>query len=443
VVKAMNDDRELLQRFVDGHDEDAFAQIVARHLGLVYSAALRQVGGDAHLAQDVAQTVFADLARKASLLVRHPVLAGWLHTSTHHAAANAVRAERRRRQREEEAHAMQELSRNTPTDADWARVRPVLDDALQRLDHTDRDALLLRFFEGRNFAEVGTALALTESGARMRVERAMEKLRGMLERRGIRSTMAALGAVLATEAVAAPPAGLALAITTSALAATGGGAAAGFLTFIGMSKIQISILAVAAAAGMTTVGMQLHAQAKLRAEVDAVPVAVAALPDLQASIARIEADVRAQVANRPEPAQLVKMREERAGLLAKLKELDARGVGVRAPQAVGARGAPVVVGPVFDVKELDVKPAPLSQPRPAWPAELRGIPGDAVLSFVITPSGEVADIVAEDGSHPAYVLAAIDAVSGWKFKPGEKDGQAVNSRVTAPFHFKVMEPDWF
>src|SRR5882672_9164967 len=127
---ADENDASLLRRFARDRADDAFAELVRRHLGLVYAAALRQVGGDAHLAQDVAQLVFTDLARKASALAGRDTLAGWLHTSTHHAAANAVRAERRRHKREEEAHAMQELSNDAPSDNAWAQVRPVLDDTL-------------------------------------------------------------------------------------------------------------------------------------------------------------------------------------------------------------------------------------------------------------------------------------------------------------------------
>src|SRR5262249_27235294 len=105
----MTPDCELLRRYAKTGSEEAFAELVQRHLDLVYSAALRQVNSDAHLAQDVAQTVFADLARKAGLLSRRAVLTGWLYTSTHFAAAKVVRAERRRHAREQEAHNMREL----------------------------------------------------------------------------------------------------------------------------------------------------------------------------------------------------------------------------------------------------------------------------------------------------------------------------------------------
>src|SRR5260221_14117309 len=171
----MTDDAESLRRYAGNRDEDAFAELVRRHLGLVYHAALRQCGGDVHRAEDVAQTVFTDLARKAAKLARRPVLAGWLYTSTRYAASQAVRGEARRQAREQEAHAMNELLADTPAHgepvAEWERLRPVIDDALHALSERDREAVLLRFFESRAFAEAGAKLFLSEDAARMRVER--------------------------------------------------------------------------------------------------------------------------------------------------------------------------------------------------------------------------------------------------------------------------------
>ena len=101
----MNDDAQLLRRYGEDHSESAFAELVARHIDPVYSAALRQLNGDTHLAQDVAQTVFADLARKARALSRHEVLTGWLYQATRFAAAKAVRTERRRSSHERRGRA--------------------------------------------------------------------------------------------------------------------------------------------------------------------------------------------------------------------------------------------------------------------------------------------------------------------------------------------------
>ena len=245
----MSDDTALLRRYAEDHSEAAFAELVRRHLNLVYAVALRQCGGDAHLAQDVAQHVFTDLARKAAALASRPVLSGWLHRATQFAATDVVRAERRRRIREQEAHAMQELNRHPGAEPDWDRLRPVLDQAVNELGERDRDAVMLRFIEGRGFADIGAALRLSEDAARMRVDRALDKLRGLLVRRGITSTTAALAVVLANQAGVAAPAGLAATVTGAALAgaaATGGAVGLGaFLGFMSTTKIT-SVLVVGA-----------------------------------------------------------------------------------------------------------------------------------------------------------------------------------------------------
>src|SRR5512147_1381624 len=97
----MTPDAQLLHDYATTNSQEAFGELVRRHVNLVYSTALRQVGGDTYLAKDVAQTVFTDLARKAHSLSRRPTLSGWLYTSARFAAAKAVRAEQRRRGREE------------------------------------------------------------------------------------------------------------------------------------------------------------------------------------------------------------------------------------------------------------------------------------------------------------------------------------------------------
>src|SRR5687768_12598081 len=164
----MPTDAELLRRYTEEKSDAAFAEVVKRYVDLVYSAALRQVRGDTHRAQDVAQVVFTTLARKAVSLTNHPVLAGWLYTATQHAAAKVVRTESRRRTREQEAHLMQEIFGSNESPVDWERVRPVLDTAMGELSAMDRNAVLLRFFAQRSFAEIGTALDVGEDAARMR-----------------------------------------------------------------------------------------------------------------------------------------------------------------------------------------------------------------------------------------------------------------------------------
>lgn len=255
----MSTDAELLQRYTREKSEAAFAKLVQRHLSLVYSSALRQLGGDTHLAQDVAQTVFTALARKATALSGHATLAGWLYLSTHHAAAQAVRSNRRREVREQEAHAMHDALESSTRGTDWDRVRPVLDNAMRDLGETDREAVLLRFFEQRPFVEIGAALNLSEDAARMRVERALDKLHALLARRGITSTTAALTAALADQAMVAAPAGLAASVTSVAVYQSAAATATGFFMNT-MTTVTGAIAAVAIGVGIYHVGQTRRAE---------------------------------------------------------------------------------------------------------------------------------------------------------------------------------------
>lgn len=248
-VNTMMDDAQLLRRHVEDRSEAAFAELVQRHLGLVYHTAARQLGGDAHLAADVAQGVFLTLAQRSRGLLGHPSLAGWLHTTTRLKVSETLRTERRRRARETAAQLMHEL--NEADAIAWERLRPVIDEAMSELDAADREAVLLRYFEQQPYASVAARLRLTEAAAHKRVERALDKLRLRLARRGVTSTAVALAGVLGAQTASAAPAGLAAAVTSSVLASGAPLATAGFFTLMSTkTTATVTALAVVAAGGL-------------------------------------------------------------------------------------------------------------------------------------------------------------------------------------------------
>ena len=262
----MTDSRQLLADYARNGSEEAFRELVTRYLSLVYSTAIRLVGGDAHLAEDIAQTVFVDLARKARALPGDVMLGGWLHRATCFVAAKVMRGERRRQSRERQAVEMNAFQDHSGSEL--MQVAPMLDEAINRLGTEDRTAILLRFFEQRDFRSVGEALGSNEDAARMRVNRALEKLQTALKHRGVTLSTVALGTVLAAGAVTAAPAGLAATISSAALAGTAAGTGTTFalFKFMAMTNLKLGIGALVVAGAATALVVQHQAQIKLRDE---------------------------------------------------------------------------------------------------------------------------------------------------------------------------------
>lgn len=264
----MNDqtDSQLLQAYAKTGSEEAFAELVRRHVDFVYSIARRMVC-DSHLAEDVTQGTFLALAKNAVQLADHPVLSGWLHRTTQNIAAQTVRTDVRRRVREQEAAAMNELSSSAP-EAPWERIAPQLDEALGELDEADRDALLLRYFKQQSAQEMAQTLGISDEAAQKRVSRAVQRLRDFFSKRNVSIGASGLTVLISANAVQAAPVGLASAITGAVLSST----ALYTSTFIAATKtiamttIQKTIIATAltvlAGAGIYEArqNFQLHKQ---------------------------------------------------------------------------------------------------------------------------------------------------------------------------------------
>ena len=310
----MTDDGQLLQRYTRERSEAAFGELVTRHIDLVYAVGLRVAGGDSHLAQDVTQTVFLDLARKAHSLPRDAVLAGWLYRHTWFTAAKMVRTERRRQIREQTAMEMRALDDNTGSP--WELIAPHLDEGLNQLSASDRDAIVLRFFKQQDFRVIGAALGVSEDAAQKRVSRALEKLRGVLSKRGATLTATALASALTAEAVVAAPAGLAVSVTATALAGAatvGTGLSLATLKTIAMTKLQVGVAGVILIAGMATpLLLQHQSLSRMREENNRLREETLSLQQQASQMAQLAAEnqrlsnllAHAGSAQTPKPEQL-------------------------------------------------------------------------------------------------------------------------------------------
>jgi uncharacterized protein (TIGR03435 family) len=253
------DDIALLKEYAESGSETAFTALVGRHVNLVYSVALRRTGNP-HAAEEIAQAVFIILTRKAKSLGDKTVLSGWLYQTTRLTAANYLRGEIRRRNREQEAY-MQSIL-NEPDSEAWRQIAPLLDDAMGRLGEQDRNAIVLRFIENKNLSEVGAELGASEDAAKMRVNRALEKLRKFFTKRGVTHSAAIIAGAVSANSVHAAP--VTLAKTISAVALTKGATASvstltlvkGALKIMAWTKAKTAAVVGASilfAAGTTTI----------------------------------------------------------------------------------------------------------------------------------------------------------------------------------------------
>ena len=228
------EDLELLRQYAEHRSEQAFTELVHRHIDLVYSTALRLVP-ESQLADDVTQLVFLRLARKAASLRQGTVLTGWLYRTTQFVAQTAVRSELRRRKRE--GLAMEISESNDDSESVWKGVAPLLEQAVAELRQTEQDAVLLRFFAGKSLREVGQALGISDDAAQKRVNRALERMRHYFAVRGVAVSVAAVTSAIAAHAVQAAPAGLATNLVGASLSGLAG--KAGLTATLGIFKAMV------------------------------------------------------------------------------------------------------------------------------------------------------------------------------------------------------------
>jgi RNA polymerase sigma factor (sigma-70 family) len=321
-------DFELLRRYADHGSDEAFTELVRRHINLVWSAAHR-LSGNAELAKDVSQLVFTDLARKARTLPSETVIAGWLHRAACLAAAKQIRGEIRRSQRERIAMTPITTPSAGPDESQAVgELQPVLDEALAELPETDRNAVVLRFLAGRSLAEVGAALGTGEDAAQKRVSRALEKLRESFRRRGLDVSGGMVVAALGFAGAQAAPLALAGPVAAGALAAAG--TASGTAAIVLLMKTKLTVGIVGGAALVAVFAWQQHRLQRLAEENSALrgQLVAAALPVPSATVAQTF-DSESLTRQREQQEELLRLRGEVSQLRQAVRETRTRSEPVR------------------------------------------------------------------------------------------------------------------
>ncbi len=380
--------------------------------------------------------VFITLARKAGALARHPALPAWLYRSLSFAAADLRRSEARRKLRERMTAAQSALISDTDGAVDWCRIRPVLDEAMNEIGESDREAIVLRYLASRTFADIGGRLGVGENTARMRVERALDRLRTRLAKRGITSTGIALAAGLSTEAGLGAPIGVATAVTAAGLAA-GASGSAGLLLLMGTHKILAGAFGVLIVTGVAAVAIQERGNSRLEARIADLQTRAQEIGGLRQenlSLSKSLDEVRRlQNASRDGgviAAKLKALRAENAALKRNISATVAHQPGDMAGNASSGGSNPPA---------LNKLPRPVMQPRPEYPSDMRAqrTAGQVVVDFIVDATGNVQNAYSLSSTQREFEQSAVAAVSLWKFNPGQVGAHKINTHMQVPVVFSI------
>jgi RNA polymerase sigma factor (sigma-70 family) len=403
-----SDDMQLLEEYATSRSEAAFTSLVSRHINLVYSAAMRSVNNP-HQAQDITQSVFVMLARKSRALRRGTVLSGWLYQTARLTAANFIRTEMRRQLREHQA--VIQSTMNAPEPEAWTRVGPLLDEAMSHLNEKDRNAIVLRFFEGRPFKEVGDSLGATEDAAKMRVNRALDKLRDFFHHRGITVPAAALAEAISGNSIQAAPAGLAASVAAgvvqgSALTVSTLSLLKGAIQIMTSTKISVAI-GIGAAAIIGLQWQQISTQKQT-------------VKELEAKVAQLSQQAQASQAQQ---AEIEKLQEQNAFYSKRMSgmEQDVAKARARSSAALAAKPAATAGTKGNAFAEMFKDPAMLEAMRPqqVMTAKLMYAPLVKQLNLSQEQADKFYNIIVDSG------LKSLQTMQSGKFSPD--DGKSMQA----------------
>ncbi len=418
-------DSELLGRFYSHTDEAAFNLLVKRHLKIVFAVARNCLGGDAQLAEDVCQIVFAELARKAKSLRHHGNVKAWLFKTSRFTAAKIVRSRTRQSAKEQRYGGMSEMT--VPQDRE--NLQAFIDESIEHLPKSDQEALLLRYFESMDYKTIGARLGIQPNAARMKVTRALDKLQAHFQKKGIATSATALSAALTGYASCPLPVHLATSVATVSLASTASLASIGLVSALKLPLVATAITIIA--------GVSLEQQIATRA---ADPVLTAE----QAPLAKIEE-------RGPTPSETTPSETTRPETTRPLDEIDLAYAALDRDATVLAQRLQEVenqiqklhhrkplLGKTYSLSELDTKPRAIALRMPDYPIShaITQEPGNAVVEFILGVDGKTSDLRIIKASHPDFGESALNAVAKSEFTPGRIGSTAVPAKVRIPIKFQ-------
>jgi RNA polymerase sigma factor (sigma-70 family) len=314
-------DHEMLRRYAKENCEEAFAELTRRHLDLAWGAAVR-ITGDADLARDVAQKTFCDLARKARFIPESVVIPGWIYRAACLEARRTLRTLARRAERERKAMELHATADADPATEEWvATLLSQMDAALCSLRTSDRDALLLRFFEKKSLAEVGVELGVSEDTAQKRVSRALGKLRSRMTKGAVATSAALISQALGAASLQAAPVGLVGSISATSVGSAGVGGLSSILFNLKTQIIFMKTKLIVGTIALTAVAAPLAVQQQILTGLENENVRLSelasratALQAANASLAGRDALAREGERLGREHEELLKLRAEVAAL---------------------------------------------------------------------------------------------------------------------------------
>lgn len=245
-----------MSQYARENRESAFTKLVEIHAGMVFGTALR-LTADRGAAEEISQDVFVILARKARTLNPNGPLGGWLHRTTLLVSRNYLRQRRRRNRK---IQALRESRKMEPSEVTAVtEVLSVLDDAIDQLSATDRQILMLRFFDGLSIRQIAAATGKSEAASQRQSHRALQKLSRLLKRRGIVAPIAMLASQLSPETSKAAPAGMTISLSRTALQRAPAISPSGYIinTILTMLHSKTVILTTGGIAAATAIAISI------------------------------------------------------------------------------------------------------------------------------------------------------------------------------------------